>query len=47
MAAQHLNTAVRLSLIDQHFVCAACGKHGVEVRPDFGACTIKDKMDST
>jgi hypothetical protein len=26
---------VRLSDIEPRFVCAACGKHGADVRPDF------------
>jgi hypothetical protein len=28
---------IRLSDIEQQFVCKACGKRGADVRPDFGS----------
>jgi hypothetical protein len=31
---------VRLSDIEDRFVCAACGKRGAEVRPDFPAAKM-------
>jgi hypothetical protein len=33
---------LRLSDIEQHFTCTACGKHGADVRPDFN----RDKKPS-
>jgi hypothetical protein len=30
-----LTADIRLSVIEDRFVCSACGKRGAEVRPDF------------
>ena len=35
MNADHWPDDVRLSDIEPRFVCAACGKRGADVRPDF------------
>jgi hypothetical protein len=35
MNADHWPDDVRLSDIEPRFVCAACGKRGADIRPDF------------
>jgi hypothetical protein len=35
MNADHWRDDVRLSDIEPHFVCAACGRRGADVRPWF------------
>jgi hypothetical protein len=35
LSAERWADEVRLSNIEPHFVCAACGKRGADVRPNF------------
>ena len=36
MSADQWPNHVRLSDIEQRFVCQACGKRGADIRPDYG-----------